>query len=116
MSAAIIDRQLSAVRAHAYGGRKKRTVNRVRQMVPVRTFADSGEARRGYLEVDFVTHCGARAVGSFVHTLVLTDVASGWTECVALPVREQTLVVEAIAGLLPKLPLLGWIRTTTARF
>ena len=44
-----------------------------------------------------------------MHTLVLTDVASGWTECVALPVREQSLIVEAISGLRPKLPfaLLG---------
>jgi hypothetical protein len=41
--------------------------------------------------------------------LVLTDVASGWTECIALPVREQTLVVEGITGLRGKLPfpLLG---------
>jgi hypothetical protein len=110
MSAATIDRQLCSVREHAYGGRKKRTaLNRVRKMVPVRTFADWGEDRPGYLEVDFVTHCGERAVGSFVHTLVLTDIASGWTECVALPVREQTLVVEAIIGLRGKLPfpLLG---------
>jgi hypothetical protein len=78
-------------------------------MVPVRTFADWGEARPGYLEVDFVTHCGERAAGSFVHTLVLTDVASGWTECLALLVREQTPVVEAITGLRPRLPfsLLG---------
>src|SRR5258708_2510757 len=78
-------------------------------MVPVRTFADWGEVGPGYQEVDFVTHCGERAAGSFVHTLVLTDVASGWTECIALPVREQTLVVEAITGLRPRLPfsLLG---------
>jgi len=116
MSPATIDRLLCAVREHAYGGRKKRTaLNRVRKMVPVRTFADWGEVRPGYLEVDFVTHCGERAVGSFLHTLVFTDVASGWTECVALPVREQTLVVEAISGLRPKLPFpcWGWIRTTT---
>jgi hypothetical protein len=93
MSAATIDRQLCSVREQAYGGRRKRTaLNRVRKMVPVRTFADWGEARPGYLEVDFVSHCGERAAGSFVHTLVLTDVASGWTECIALPVREQTLV------------------------
>jgi hypothetical protein len=110
MSAATIDRQLCSVREQAYGGRKKRTaLNRVRKMVPVRTFADWGEARPGYLEIDFVSHCGERAAGSFVHTLVLTDVASGWTECIALPVREQTLVVEAITGLRPRLPfsLLG---------
>lgn len=110
MSAATIDRHLCSVREHAYGGRKKRTaLNRVRKMVPVRTFADWGETKPGYLEIDFVTHCGERAVGSFVHTLVLTDVVSGWTECVALPVREQCLVVEAITGLHHKLPfpLLG---------
>lgn len=59
MSAATIDRQLCSVKEQAYGGRKKRTaLNRVRKMVPVRTFADWGEARPGYLEVDFVTHCG----------------------------------------------------------
>ena len=44
-----------------------------------------------------------------MHTLVLTDVTSGWTECMALPVREQTLIVEAINGLRSRLPfpLLG---------
>jgi len=39
-----------------------------------------------------------------VHTLVLTDIASAWTECIALPVREQALIVEAINGLRSKLP------------
>jgi hypothetical protein len=110
MSAATIDRHLYSVRKHAYGGRKKRiALNRVRKMVPVRTFSDWKETKPGFLEVDFVTHCGERAVGSFVHSLVLTDVISGWTECVALPVREQSLVVEAITGLSRKLPfpLLG---------
>jgi hypothetical protein len=60
----------------------------------VRTFADSEDLRPEFM--DLVAHCGARMVGSFVHTLVLTDVASGWTECIALPVREQALIVEAI--------------------
>jgi hypothetical protein len=54
--------------------------------------------------VDMVVHCGARAEGSFVHTLALTDVSSGWTECIALPIREQALIVEAISGARPKLP------------
>jgi hypothetical protein len=27
--------------------------------------------------------------GSFVQTLVLTDIATGWTECAPLLVREQ---------------------------
>jgi hypothetical protein len=112
MSASTIDRQLHLVRERAYGGHKKRSAatNRVRKMVAVRTFADWEEPLRpGFMEMDLVTHCGPRAEGSFVHSLVLTDVASGWTECVALPVREQALIVEAITGLRPKLPfsLLG---------
>ena len=39
----------------------------------------------GYVEVDLVAHCGTSTSGSFVQTMVLTDVATGWTECV--PVR-----------------------------
>ncbi len=58
----------------------------------------------GYLEMDLVVHCGTKAQVSFVHTLVLTDVASGWTECIALPVREQSLIVEAVTGLRSRLP------------
>ena len=111
ISAATIDRLLRPVREKASGGRKKKSVqlNRVRKMVAVRTFADWEGFGPGYMEMDMVVHCGARLVGSFVHSLVLTDVASGWTECVALPVREQTLIVEAITGLRPRLPfaLLG---------
>ena len=34
--------------------------------------------------------------GSFAHTLTLTDIASGWTECIALLVRESSLVVDAL--------------------
>ena len=57
-----------------------------------------------------VEHCGgAKTDGDFVHSLVLTDIASGWTECIAMPVRDQTLVVEALriaAADLP-FPMLG---------
>ena len=83
--------------------------NRVKKLVPVRTFADWGDVGPGFMEMDMVVHCGTKLVGTFVHSLVLTDVVSGWTECVAIPVREQTLIVEAITGLrriLP-FPLLG---------
>ena len=52
-----------------------------------------------------VEHCGgAKTDGDFVHSLVLTDIASGWTECIAMPVRNQSLVVEAIAIAAADLP------------
>jgi len=42
--------------------------------------------------MDMVAHCGKSVAGSHVHNLVLTDIASGWTEAGALVVREQTLI------------------------
>ncbi len=110
MSAATIDRRLKTVRGEAFGTRRqKRPLNRIRRLVAVRTFADWEDVRPGFMEVDLVTHSGPRAEGNFVHTLVLTDVASGWTECIALPVREQALIVEAIKVVRMQLPfpLLG---------
>jgi hypothetical protein len=42
--------------------------------------------------------------GAFAWTLVLTDVATGWTECVPLPCRDGALVVEALTRLRGVLP------------
>ncbi|MBK9316414.1 MAG: transposase, partial [Acidobacteria bacterium] len=98
------------MRRQAFGARrKKRALNRVRKVVAVKTFADWEKTRPGFMEIDMVVHCGTRLAGSFVHTLVLTDVASGWTEYVALPVREQSLIVEGITAVGTHLPfpLLG---------
>lgn len=52
-----------------------------------------------------VEHCGGRKYdGNFVHTLTMTDIASGWTECVAMPVRNQLLVVEGFTKVAAELP------------
>jgi hypothetical protein len=48
------------------------------------------------MEMDLVAHCGDMNRGSYVHSLVLTDIASGWTECAPLIVRESTLLVETL--------------------
>ena len=111
MSAATMDRVLGPAREGIRGrGRRQSGVGAaVRRSVPVRTFADWKDPRPGYFEMDLVAHCGHSVSGSFVHTLVLTDIASGWTECASLVVREQTLVTDAIAQVKGKLPfpLLG---------
>jgi hypothetical protein len=54
MSAATIDRRLRSIREHTYGGRKKKraALNRIRRLVPVRTFADWGEPTPGFFEMD----------------------------------------------------------------
>jgi hypothetical protein len=42
--------------------------------------------------------------GSYVHSLVLTDIASGWTEAAPIVVREGTLVVETLERIRVGLP------------
>lgn len=99
ISSATIDRALSDTRAQIDGKRRRRVGvgAAIRRSIPVRTFADWRDPPPGFFEVDMVEHCGGpKTDGDFVHTLVLTDIASGWTECVAMPVRNQSLVVEAL--------------------
>lgn len=107
MSAATIDRAMAATRLHIDGQRKRRTGvgAAIRRSVPVRTFSDWRDPPPGFFEVDMVEHCGGpKTDGDFAHTLVLTDIASGWTECIAMPVRNQALVVEALSLAAAQLP------------
>jgi hypothetical protein len=98
VSAATMDRLLAEVRVIARGGQRRRAgfSSAVRRTVPVRTFGDWNDPPPGYVEVDLVAHGGTSVAGSFVQTVVLTDVATGWTECVPILVREGALVVEAL--------------------
>jgi hypothetical protein len=61
------------------------------------------------MEADLVAHCGTSVNGTFLNTLVLTDIATGWTECLPLLYRSQEEVLQALGRarrLLP-FPLLG---------
>jgi len=70
----------------------------------VRTFSDWNDPPPGYFEMDMVAHCGKSVAGSHVHSLVLTDIASGWTEAAAMVVREQTLVTLTVEEVRVRLP------------
>ena len=107
VSAATIDRVLAAARAHIDGQRKRRkgVGSAIRRSIPVRTFADWLDPLPGFFEIDMVEHCGGpKTDGDYVHTLTLTDIATGWTECVAMRVREQMLVCEAFDKVAVELP------------
>ena len=100
ISAATIDRLLTSVREQASGHRKRRpgVGSAIRRSVRVRTFSDWNDPSPGFFETDMVEHCGGpKYDGNFVHSLVMTDIATGWTECVALLVREQSLIVKGFA-------------------
>ncbi|MBB4577663.1 hypothetical protein GGI59_006564 [Rhizobium lentis] len=92
------------------GPRRRKGSTAIRRSVPVRTFSDWGDPAPGFVEADLVFHSGPYAKGAFSQTLVLTDVATGWTECAPLLVRDQTVLITALAELrkLLPFPLLGF--------
>src|SRR5271168_5358813 len=110
MSAATIDRALREVREP--GGRKRRHAPpsaAIRRSVAVRTFDGWENPLPGFVEADLVAHSGPAANGSYVQTLTLTDIATGWTECAPLLVREQKLLTEVLGKVRERMPfaLLG---------
>ncbi len=111
MSPATIDRALRDVRRQAGRSTRRKAPPSVaiRRSVPVRTFDGWDDPPPGFVEADLVSHSGPVAKGSFVQTLVLTDIATGWTECAPLLVREQRLLTEVLSELRKLLPftLLG---------
>jgi hypothetical protein len=120
ISAATIDRALREIRVAAGGRSRRRTAPSaaIRRSVPIRTFTDWLDPSPGFFEADLVTHSGPRVSGSFICTLVLTDIATGWTECAPLLVREQKLLTEVLTELrkLMPMPLLGFDTDNDAVF
>ena len=105
MSAATMDRLLEPVRKAGKQGRRRSHLNTaLRKSISVRTFNDWDDPPPGFFEMDMVAHCGGSVAGSHVHSLVLTDIASGWTEAAALVVREQTLITITVEEVRRKLP------------
>jgi hypothetical protein len=81
----------------------------LKQAIPIRTFTPWEEEYPGFLEIDLVAHCGSSTEGIYLNTLTATDLATGWTECLALANKTQAAVSQAIGQLRLDLPfpLLG---------
>lgn len=104
MSAATIDRLLRTPRSATRNKKAPRVVPEPRRRIKMRTFADWNEPPPGSMEMDLVAHCGEVNRGSYVHSLVLTDIATGWTEAAPLVVRESSFVVETLERIRTGLP------------
>jgi hypothetical protein len=104
MSASTIDRLLRVPRSATRLKKARRAMPAARRRIPVRTFADWNEPPPGSMEMDLVAHCGEVNRGSYINSLVLTDIASGWTEAAPLLVRESGLVVETLDRIRQGLP------------
>jgi hypothetical protein len=78
----------------------------LKQAIPIRTFTPWEEEHPGFLEIDLVAHCGSSTEGTYLNTLTATDLATGWTECLALANKTQVAVSQAICQLRLDLPFL----------
>ena len=81
-------------------------------------FSQWEEDRPGFVEIDLVAHCGEHLDGSFLYTLTLTDLATGWTECIPLLEKSAAAVRAALgqARTLFPFPLLGIDTDSGAEF
>jgi hypothetical protein len=123
MSARTIDRRLRRFRLqrdpknwHGLGTTKPGTL--LKHQVPVRTSTPWEEQRPGLLEIDLVAHCGTTTEGFSLNTLVGTDVATGWTECVGVWGKSQRAVFAGLETSRARLPmrLLGLDSDTGSEF
>ena len=112
-----LDRLLKPIRPIAGNRRKRRRRQSMGKRIPVRTYNDWNGPPPGFLEIDLVVHSGGPLSGSFIHSLVATDICTGWTETVPLLAKEQSLIVEGLeaigSGCLSA--SVASTRTTTAR-
>src|SRR6266566_2446411 len=58
----------------------------------------------GHFEVDLVHHSGGSTAGQYGHTIQLVDVATGWSERVAILGRGQTAMEAGFRRILERLP------------
>ena len=111
ISAASIDRllkperQKQALRGRA--GTKPGTL--LKRQIPIRTFAEWDEQCPGFVEIDLVAHDGGLGAGDYCQTLDLTDIATTWTETMAVRNKAQAWVFAALKAMRQHLPfpLLG---------
>jgi hypothetical protein len=77
--------------------------NHLRRTVPMGRIAWQ-TTEPGWFEVDLVHHCGASTTGDYLHTLQLIDVATGWSERVAVLGRGQAAMETGFRQVLARLP------------
>ena len=111
MSRSTIDRRLqpARIKEKRRGLSTTKPGTLLKRQIPVRIYTPWDEQQPGFLEIDLVAHCGETTAGNYLNTLTATDLATGWTECLALPNKTQTATFLAIKKLQERLPfpLLG---------
>jgi hypothetical protein len=105
MCSATADQLLASERKSGQGKSTTRSGALLKRQIPVRTFSEWNDVVPGFFEADLVAHCGSDTSGAFLNTLVLTDIATSWTECFALLRRSEENVLQALRTAQKVLPV-----------
>jgi hypothetical protein len=81
----------------------KRPRNTLREAYPMRRIPLE-TLEPGHFEVDLVLHCDTNSTGEFIHTIQMTDVATGWSEIQAVFGRSFRVMEDGFACILAQLP------------
>lgn len=76
----------------------------LKHQIPVRIFTPWDEQKPGFVEIDYVAHCGETLADTYINTLDSTDIATCWTEKEACLGRSEKVTVEAFEKLEGKFP------------
>ncbi len=77
--------------------------NKVTRDVPMKRIAWN-EQQPGHFEVDLAHHSGPSASGEYVHTIQMIDVATGWSERVAVLGRSYLVMEDGFRRIIARLP------------
>ncbi len=105
ISARQMDRRLQShtakLKTRLYGRTKPGTL--LKHQIPIRT-EHWDVTGPGYVEIDLVSHSGSAAEGTFIYSLNLTDIYTGWVETRAVMGKGERGIVAALDEMRAALP------------
>lgn len=106
MSPATIDRMLSGEKKdmNLKGRSHTKPNSLLKDKIRIKTFSEWDNLEIGFTQVDLVGHEGGNPSGEFLFTLNMTDVATQWTEPIAIENKSQESVLVAINKLIKRFP------------
>lgn len=105
ISSSTIDRLLAKERKKLgkHGLSTTRPGSLIKKKVPIKT-NQWDETRPGFFEADTVAHCDNSVAGSFVYSVNMVDIATGWIETRAIWCKGEKSTYEAIRSIEQALP------------
>jgi len=76
----------------------------LKHQIPVRVFTPWDEQIPGFVEIDYVAHCGETLADTYISSLDGVDIATTWTEKQACLGRSEKVTVEAYEEIEKRFP------------